>query len=75
APPRGAPPDAAVDQFVELLTASLPITEDQARCLATELDLGPLVADGGLDPNDPALFDQLFAVLGECDISITDLTG
>ncbi|MEO1060133.1 MAG: hypothetical protein AAFZ07_01855 [Actinomycetota bacterium] len=67
--------DAAVDLFVQGLTDSLPITEEQARCLAEELDLGSLAAGGNLDPNDPELLDQLFAVLGDCDISISDLTG
>lgn len=67
--------DAAVDAFVTGLTGALPITEEQARCLADELDFASLAANGNFDPNDPELLDQVFAVLGVCDISITDLAG
>ena len=67
--------DAAVDAFVTGLTNSLPISEEQARCLAEELDFATLAADGSFDPNDPELLDQVFAVLGVCDISISDLAG
>ena len=67
--------EAAVESFVTGLTATLPITEEQARCLAEELDFEQLVVDGELDPSDPELLDQIFAVLSVCDISITDLAG
>ncbi len=67
--------EAAVEAFVQGLTSTLPITEDQARCLAEELDFASLAADGSFDPNDPELLDQVFGVLGVCDISITDLAG
>ena len=74
APPLGDA-DAAVEAFVNGLTSSLPISEEQARCLAEELDFASLAADGTFDPNDPELLDQVFGVLGVCDISITDLAG
>jgi hypothetical protein len=54
------------DSIVGSIADSLGVTEDQARCLVEELDLG---ASG--EPDLSGMFD----VLGECDISVADLAG
>ncbi|MEM9035905.1 MAG: hypothetical protein AAGA99_14560 [Actinomycetota bacterium] len=72
APPPPASGEA-VDLFVQSLTQSLGISEEQARCLADELDIATILSEGG-DPSN-VVAEGIFDVLSTCGISAADLAG